>query len=108
MTNKLDALLMLISAFFSGFAVGLKNKANKKGRTFLQFASEVLIHGISGSIIGALSTIYVDDIVIICAIAAIGGMFGQQLIRAIGNRILKKYLPTESDKKDDDNSDECI
>lgn len=108
MKNKLDALLMLISAFFSGFAVGLNNKANKKGRTFLQFTSEVLIHGVSGSIVGALSTIYVDDIVIICAIAAIGGMFGQQLIRAIANRFLKKYFPTKADENDKSNDENCV
>ena len=102
MNKSTDILLMLVSAFFSGFSVGLSETANKKGRTFLQFASEVLIHGVSGSILGALSTIYVDDIVIVCAIAAIGGMFGQQLIKAITTRFLKKYLPTKGDEKNDD------
>jgi len=97
-------LLMLVSAFFSSFTVGLNNSANKKGRTFLQFASEVLVHGVSGSIIGAFSTIWVTDIVIVCAIAAIGGLFGQQIIKVIANRFLKKYIPV-TNKDDNDKND---
>ena len=93
---------MLLAAFFTGFTVSLNNSANKKGRTFIQFASDVLIHGVSGSIVGALSTLYFDDILIICAIAAIGGMFGQSLIKAIANRFLKKYLPNNKTKDEED------
>lgn len=99
-----EILLMLLSAFFTGFAVGLNNKASTRRQRFIRFASDVLMHGISGAILGALSTLYFDDLLIICAIAAIGGMFGQQLIRAIGNRLLKKHFPIE----DDDNDEDCI
>lgn len=104
MEDKNNLTFMIASAFFSGFAVGLNNKSNKKGKTFLQFVSEVLVHGVSGSIVGALSTIYVDDIIVICALAAIGGMFGQELLKVITNRFLKKFftVPKEDNSKDED------
>lgn len=96
-----EILLMLLSAFFTGFAVGLNNKASTRRQRFIRFASDVLMHGISGAILGALSTLYFDDLLIICAIAAIGGMFGQQLIRSIGNRALKKYFKTNNNDEED-------
>ena len=102
MDGQTNVLYILVAAFFSGFAVGLNNKSTKKGVTFLQFVSEVLIHGISGSIVGAFSTLYIAEPLIVCAVAAIGGMFGQQLIKIITNRVIKKYLPTTKEKDDDD------
>ena len=102
MQNQSEILYMIASAFFSGFAVGLNKKSNKRGVTFLQFVSDILIHGVSGSIIGALATLWIKDAVVICAIAAIGGMFGQQLIRIIANRFIKKYLPNKKDIDDND------
>jgi uncharacterized membrane protein len=95
-----EVLLMLLSSFFVGFTVGINNKATKKNQKFIHFASDVLMHGVSGAIMGALSTLYFDDLLIVCAIAAIGGMFGQQLIRAVGNRILKKQFPTDTNDED--------
>lgn len=102
MLNQNDFLILLLSAFAGGFAASLNKKTNKKGITFLQFVSDVVLNSVSGSILGALSTLIVPQVIIIWAIAALGGLFGKPLIKVVANRILKKILPVTKDESDND------
>lgn len=98
MDEKNNIFFILLSAFFSGFAVGLNSKANEEGITTLQFFAKILVHGVSGTILGLVFASMFTNIYLICAMAALGGLLGQE--------VLKTFFKLNKDKKNDDDDDE--
>lgn len=97
MHDRYDAIFIIASAFLASISVGLNSKANKEGFTMLQFFAQVLAHAVAGLIIGGIAASYIDNILLVCSVAGIGGLFGQQLLKIITNRTIDKYLPPDED-----------
>jgi len=76
----LKIFIIVVASFGAAFAVGLNKKEKSSQMSFMLFISEVLVHGVSGGIIGLLITRIYDDIFIIAAVSAIGGMVGNQIV----------------------------
>ncbi len=102
MLNQNDYLILLLCSFAGGFAASFNKKTNKKGITFLQFVSDVILSAVCGAIVGALSTLWVQQPIIVWAISGIGGLLGKPLIKVLVNRFLKKILPVTKDDSDND------
>ena len=74
---------IVISSFLAGFSICMNNEIKKKKPNFLLALTEVLVHGVSGCIVGMLTSNYTRDIFMICAISAIGGLSGKGLVNIV-------------------------
>lgn len=110
MNNKggkiLDFLFIFVSSYFAAFSIGLSKKAQNPRMSQLKMISEIMIHGISGAIVGLLATQFVKETFLLCALSAIGGLAGQQLVLKIADIILtsivhsKGYIKKEEAKEE--------
>lgn len=82
MVNDTFITLMAIiaSSFVAAFSSGIQQKANKKDMTILQVTAEILVHAVSGVILGLIVSRFMSDIMSLCAIAGIGGLIGQRTV----------------------------
>lgn len=101
MNDKTDIFFILLSAFFSGFVVGLNSKANEEGVTLLKFYSKILVHGVSGTIVGLFLMSFETNIYLICAMSGLGGLLGQEILE-----MFFKIKPTKTDGKKNDSDDD--
>ena len=104
--NKiLDIFLMIVVSFFAAFTVGFNKYAidisSGKSANKLLVMSEILIHGISGLLIGLVFTKFVSDTYILCAISGIGGMIGQKLLHVVAKNFIASIMSIESEKMDE-------
>lgn len=96
---------ILIASFFSGFVIAINIKADNNKFTMIQFVAKVLMHAVSGIAIGLLATNFISDILLLCGISIVGGLGGENLLKRIVNIAIRKYLPEEPEKKDENESD---
>lgn len=98
----INILLMLTISFFAAFTVGLNKYAIKISNDIsvnkLVILSEILIHGISGLLIGLMFTKFIDDIYILCAVSGAGGMIGQKLLYAVVKNFMNSIASLDIDK----------
>lgn len=108
--NKfIDILLMIIISFFAAFTIGLNKYAIslEKGKTpsKLLTVSEILVHGISGFLIGLIFTKFISDPYILCAISGIGGMIGQKLLYTVAKNFIISIMKLDSEQTDEIKND---
>lgn len=97
-----NVLLMITVSFFAAFAIGLNKYASHlstdKPLDKLLIISEILIHGISGLLIGLICTKFVSDMYLLSAISGVGGMAGQKLLYILARNVIKNISNIDVDK----------
>lgn len=88
-----NVLLMIIASFFAAFTIGLNKYAShlstNKPLDKLLIISEILVHGVSGLLIGLVCTKFVSDAYILSAISGVGGMAGQKLLYVLARNVIR-------------------
>lgn len=80
-------LWIMICSYFAAFCKEINDKAHNTEETVFMVISEILLHGLSGTIIGVYVSYQTDSVALITCAAAVGGMFGYNLLR-----LLLKYV----------------
>lgn len=103
---------MILISFFSAFTVGLNKYATQARRDKVKIdrliiVSEIMVHGVSGFIIGLVSTKVVTDPYILCAVSGIGGMIGRKLLYVVANNFIGSIMSVKDldTKKIDEDED---
>lgn len=94
-------LLMILISFFSAFTVGLNKYAIQVYRDKIQVSrmiiiSEIMVHGLSGLLIGLVSTRFISDVYTLCAVSGIGGMVGRKLLYVVANNLIASITNIKS------------
>ena len=84
-TNNNDFLTMLwiaVCGFFSAFCKEINDRAYNKETTAV-FIGEIMLHGVSGTLIGIFASNFTDKLSLITCAAGVGGIFGYNLLKVI-------------------------
>lgn len=120
MTNDNILALIVVTAFsfVAAFASGINMKANKKGMTMLQLVAEIMVHAISGIILGLIASRFTKDMLSLGAISAASGLIGQKtvyfawsfakVVIAGAKKVDLKEVNKEADKLENKSNDEEV
>ena len=78
-------------AFFTAFVRELNDHVDNPEETFAKFLSDILLHGVSGSLFGIMGLAITQNIYWYSTLAGVGGVIGRNVINIVA-KIALAYL----------------
>lgn len=99
-SNDIFTILWIAACgYFSAFCKEINDKTHNK-ESMAIFMGEIMLHGLCGTIIGLVTSHFTQELSLITASSAIGGIFGCQLLK-VTVKIVIVYLAAMKNVKID-------